>query len=126
MDAKKFDKGKPPLGLLPRRALVEVAQVMAFGADKYGKHNWRKGMAWTRLSDAALRHVYAWIDGEDNDTETGYNHLAHAACCLLFLLEYQLALRVGRDDRWKSGSTGAGLVARGVLDSDEGAPRTRA
>ena len=98
MSGVKFDAGKPPLGLIPRQALEAEAQVMAFGANKYGRDNWRGGMDWTRLSDAALRHITAFVDGEDVDPETGLPHLAHARCCLAFLLAYS-ELELGRDDR---------------------------
>lgn len=96
----KHDAGKPPLGLISRLALEEEAKVMAFGVQKYGTHNWRSGMDFSRLMDAALRHVYAFADGEDLDKETGLSHLAHARCCLAFLLEYQ-GKHVGTDDRFR-------------------------
>lgn len=99
-EAVKFDGGKPPLGMISREALEQEALVLAFGAEKYGRDNWRKGMDFSRLADAALRHVYAFLDGEDADKETGLSHLAHARCCLAFLLEYQ-GKRVGTDDRFK-------------------------
>lgn len=95
----KFDAGKPPLSLISRTALEEEAKVMEFGKQKYGTHNWRAGMDFSRLMDAALRHVYAFADGEDMDKETGLSHLAHARCCLAFLLEYQ-GKRIGKDDRY--------------------------
>jgi hypothetical protein len=97
--AEKFDNGKPPLSLLPYGPLEEIAKVLDFGAKKYGTHNWCKGMSWSRLSDAALRHIFAWVWGEECDQETGFSHLAHAACCLLFLLDYIQTIS-GTDDRW--------------------------
>lgn len=84
----KYDNGKPRLGLIPRSALEAEATVLGFGADKYGVYNWRKGMDWMRLVDAALRHIYAFADGETFDPESGEHHLAHARCCLGFLIEY--------------------------------------
>jgi hypothetical protein len=98
--AVKFDGDKPRLALLPPGALAEVAKVMGYGAAKYTTHNWRRGFDWTRLLDASLRHVNAWNDGEDKDPETGLSHVAHAACCLLFLLEHELK-GMGTDDRFK-------------------------
>ena len=95
----KFDAGKPPLSLVSRVALEEEARVMDFGAKKYGRDNWRKGMDFSRLTDAALRHIYAFADGEDKDKETGLSHLAHARCCLAFLLEYE-GKKLGKDDRF--------------------------
>jgi len=99
-EAAKFDGGKPPLSLISRYALEQEAMVMAFGASKYGRDNWRQGMDFSRLMDATLRHVYAFADGKDVDEETGLSHLAHARCCLAFLLEYE-GKRLGTDDRYK-------------------------
>lgn len=97
----KHDAGKPPLSLIPRAALLAEAEVLAFGAQKYDAHNWRKGMRWSRLGDAAMRHLLAWLDGEDNDPETGLPHLAHLRCCSGFLLEYAQS-GAGTDDRYKA------------------------
>lgn len=88
MSGIKHDAGKAPLGLIPRSALNAEAMVMAFGAEKYSRDNWRSGIRWSRLIDAALRHITAYNDGEDTDEETGLSHLAHARCCLAFLIEY--------------------------------------
>lgn len=100
--AKKFDTGKPRLDLLPTRPLEEVGHVLAHGGQKYGEHNWRTGggFKYGRLIAAALRHVFAFLRGENVDPETGRSHLAHAICCLLFLLEYVL-MGTGIDDRHK-------------------------
>ena len=95
---KKFDGGKPPMWLLPGESLAQVAFVLEHGAVKYGTHNWRGGMSWSRLLSACLRHVFAFCRGEDLDPETGINHLAHACCCLLFLLSYS-ETGSGTDDR---------------------------
>lgn len=103
MDTKpgyKLDNGKAPMDLLPWPALDEVASVMGFGATKYGVDNWRKGMRWGRVAAAAFRHLSAWMCGFDKDKETGYSHLAHAACCILFLLTYE-RYKIGEDDRPK-------------------------
>lgn len=100
-EALKYDKDKVPLELLAPTALTEIAKVLQFGAKKYSAHNWRKGMNWSRLLGAALRHLFAYIRGEDKDPETGLSHLAHLGCCVMFLLEYQL-LGLGTDDRYGS------------------------
>lgn len=100
LDAIKHDDGKPSLDLLPPEALEEIAKVLSFGAHKYEPHNWRKGFKWSRLSAALLRHVFAFLRGEDLDPETGLSHLAHAGCMLLFLLTHQLT-EIGEDDRYR-------------------------
>lgn len=89
-DDMKKDAGKVGLQLLPFEALEEIAKVLDFGAQKYAAHKWRDGMKWSRLLGALLRHTFAWARGQDTDPETGRSHLAHAGCCVVFLLAYTL------------------------------------
>jgi len=101
MSARKDDKGKPPISLIPRSALLAEAKVMASGASRYGAHNWRGGMKWSRLGDAAMRHILAFMDGQaldDGPDGSGESHLANARCCLAFLIEYA-EYGLGEDDR---------------------------
>ena len=98
--AVKHDDGKAPMNLLSREALEQTAMVMAFGKEKYAAHNWRKGFAWSRPLSAAMRHLMAFNDGEDKDPESGLSHLAHAACCIMFLLEFEKTHK-DLDDRFK-------------------------
>ena len=87
-EAMKYDGEKVRLDLLPADPIIDVGKVLTYGARKYTAENWRKGLAWSRCYGAALRHLLAWHKGETNDPETGLNHLAHAACEILFLLEF--------------------------------------
>jgi hypothetical protein len=98
LEGVKHDAGKAPLDLLPFDAMESVAAVLEHGAAKYQARNWERGMRWGRLSGAALRHLFAWGRGERLDPESGLPHLAHAACCVLFLLAYELR-GIGQDDR---------------------------
>jgi len=98
LEGKKNDQGKPQLSLVTKTLIWGIAQVMTFGAVKYGRDNWRKGMDWNRPYDALLRHLTAWWDGEGTDSETGLSHLLHAACELMFLIEYE-AMGTGHDNR---------------------------
>lgn len=108
----KYDNGKPQMDLLPREALVEVAKVLSVGASKYGRYNWRKGMQWSRITSACLRHLTAFNDGQDKDPETGISHLAHAACNLMFLIDYEKN-HPELDDRY--GKEAAGTKRDGEL-----------
>lgn len=84
----KHDSGKPLMGAVPPSALLAVARVLTFGAEKYGRDNWRQvESAETRYLDAALRHINAHQRGEGVDPESGESHLAHAVCSLMFMLE---------------------------------------
>lgn len=101
---KKFDAGKLPLHLIPRELFDGVAEVLAYGAKKYDAHNWRGGIAWSRVYSAVLRHLVKWNGGEDCDSESGINHLCHAACGLAFLLTY-LRTHPALDDRYVPASS---------------------
>jgi hypothetical protein len=96
--ATKLDTNKPPMDLVPWEAMTGVAQVLDFGRQKYAPHNWRKGFLWCRLTSAALRHVFAWLSGEDLDPESGLSHIDHALCCLMFLSAH-IKSQLGKDDR---------------------------
>jgi hypothetical protein len=98
--ALKFDQDKLPLHLLSTEAMNQTAAVLAFGAQKYAEHNWRAGFAWSRPLSAAMRHITAFNAGEDRDPESGLSHLAHAACCIMFLLEFEKT-HPHLDDRYK-------------------------
>ena len=95
---RKHDDDKLRYDLVPWDAMDEVTAVLTFGAIKYADRNWERGMNWGRLIGAAFRHVTKWAMGEKLDPETGKSHLAHAICCLLFLLAYEIR-GIGHDDR---------------------------
>lgn len=95
---RKDDAGKIRLDLLPLDALTAVGDVLTDGATRYGDRNWEAGMAWHRLFGALLRHTWAWWQGEGKDPDSRRSHLAHAACCVLFLLAYEIR-GAGTDDR---------------------------
>ena len=94
----KDDSGKARHDLIPPELPDAVAQVLAFGAGKYGERNWERGMNWGRPFAALMRHMWAWWRGESADPETGMSHLWHAACCIMFLVAYE-ERKIGRDDR---------------------------
>jgi|AntAceMinimDraft_11_1070367.scaffolds.fasta_scaffold03986_2 hypothetical protein len=84
----KYDNDKPDYTLLPFNAVDEVVKVLTFGAKKYDRHNWKKvDNLHLRYQAAAYRHMTAYSKGEVIDGESGLPHLAHAVCCLLFLME---------------------------------------
>lgn len=89
-EGTKNDDGKLPLDLWSPDALAETARVLQFGAKKYEPYNWTKGIKYSRVFAALLRHLWAWFRGENDDPETHINHLAHAMCCLMFLLHYEV------------------------------------
>ena len=84
---RKDDKGKPRWYLIPWTCMKEVAEVLTSGADRYGDHNWTQvENPGDRYFSACMRHLTAWVHGEKKDLDSGRHHLAHAICCLLFLM----------------------------------------
>ena len=111
---RKFDEGKTRLELLPPELLFAVAEILTVGAKKYGDRNWEKGMSWSRVFGALMRHAWSWWGGkgpttrsflfDDVDLETSRSHLWHAGCCIAFLIVYEERC-VGQDDRVGSETT---------------------
>lgn len=97
-EGRKDDAGKAPWHLVPFDAVGCIVKVLQFGAKKYAPRNWEKGMDWGRPFDACIRHLTSWWHGERADPETGFSHLWHAGCCIVFLIAYELR-GIGRDDR---------------------------
>lgn len=96
----KHDKEKVRLDLLSSKWICGVGDVLGFGARKYKDDNWREGIHSRRLLAACLRHVFAYLDGEDLDAESGLSHLLHASCCLQFAYELSIT-RPDLDDRYR-------------------------
>lgn len=94
----KHDDGKLPYHLIPVEFLQALAEILDFGQKKYAPRNWEKGLAWSRVYRAACGHLFDWFRGAGPDPETGKSHLWHAACCVMFLVVYEIR-GTGEDDR---------------------------
>jgi len=88
----KFDDGKRDWSLLPYDSIEEIAKVLEFGKIKYAAWNWTEGggFKYTRVFNASMRHLLAFMRGEDKDPDSGLSHIAHLACNVLFLLHFIL------------------------------------
>jgi len=102
-EGTKYDSDKLPFDLLSTDFLNGTCEVLAFGAKKYEPWNWAKGIKYSRVFAALMRHLWAFWRGETNDPETGIHHLFHASCCLMFLSHYESNRRKYRkfDDRYR-------------------------
>lgn len=98
VEPAKHDANKSRYDLIPPEGIEAIAQALTYGAGKYGPRDWESGMAWGKYFAACMRHLWAWWRGKGVDEESGLSHLAHAACCVVFLITYE-ARGVGEDDR---------------------------
>lgn len=106
---RKDDAGKDPIELIAPEFIFALARVLGFGAKKYAARNWEKGMKWSRVFGALMRHLWCWWGGKgpttrsflfgDLDDETSFSHLWHAGCCIMFLITYE-ERNAGIDDRF--------------------------
>lgn len=92
------DEGKPPIHLIPAEAILMLANIFEYGSKKYGDRNWEKGMDWSRMYASAMRHMLAFWMGENDDRESGYQHMAHATWNCMALMCY-VFWGIGFDDR---------------------------
>ncbi len=89
-DPKVLQPKKPAIQYVPVALIAECADALAEGRIKYGTAKWRETQteAMTYLG-GALRHIFAYIDGEDIDPDsiTGKTHLAGAIASLAILVD---------------------------------------
>lgn len=121
---------KAPLTLVPPSAIIAIAEAMGNGAVKYGPFNWRDQPIQVRTYvEAALRHLYAYLDGQWAAEDTGISHLAHAMAGLAILYD---ATSLGAIDDNRSMGNAAGELRRQdksvnpgdlTLMKDDGKPR---
>jgi len=65
-------------------ALEPMVKVLMFGAQKYEPFNWQKGLKKDEILESIQRHLAKLIDGEQNDPESGLNHIGHIMCNAMF------------------------------------------
>jgi hypothetical protein len=98
--AIREDNGKNQLSLISPLAIESMGRILTQGAIKYERHNWRKGMKWSRCIDSLKRHLLEFEKGVDVDPESQESHLGHIMVNAMFLLEYATTHK-GLDDRYK-------------------------
>jgi len=99
--AKTYDDGKLPLSWLPWAAINDLSAVQQYGHKKYKDfNNYRKGMEVSRNLSCALRHIADYLEGRDQDAESGLNPLSHAMCRVAFVLQ-NIHDGTAIDDRYK-------------------------
>lgn len=81
----RYNEGKLRWSLVPFSSLSSMVRVLMFGANKYADFNWQKGLPTREICESLLRHTYAFMEGEDNDPESGIEHYGHMMCNAMFL-----------------------------------------
>lgn len=115
---RKDDSGKLRFELLPPDAIEQIVFILTKGAEKYASRNWEKGLSYGRVYGALQRHLSEFWKGNDVDKEWQAHHLAHAGCCVLFLLSYELRQMKEFDDRPQT-TTVKGVEKLDMMNTEE-------
>lgn len=86
-------EGKPRYDLIPTGPLRRLADLLARGADKYGEHNWEKGMPLSRFYASMFRHLIQWREGDRAE-----DHLAAILFNAMAIMHFEDAGRTDLDD----------------------------
>ncbi len=96
--ALRYNQGKLQWSLVDFDSLEGLVRVLEYGAAKYAPDNWKKGMPVTQVSESLMRHLFAFLRGEDVDPESGCRHISHVMCNVMFL-EYIMREKPHYDNR---------------------------
>ena len=96
----RYNSDKIEISMTPNSLIYAVSKCFEYGAKKYAKDNWRRGMNWSIPYNCAMRHMMKFWEGEDLDEETGLSNLYHVACNVAMLIEY-IKTCPELDDRFK-------------------------
>lgn len=87
---KKYGQRKPPIWYIPFTAMFKVGLAHLHGHLKYGHFNWRKEpIEASTYLNACFRHIAQWVEGEEEASDSGIHHLAHAIACLNIVIDAQ-------------------------------------
>ena len=92
IEGTKYDQEKDRWDLLPWGSVEEIVKVYTGGAKKYDDWNWAKGIKYSRIFSAVMRHLVAfwWHKKKINTDDFNLHHLAHAAWGIFTLLHYEM------------------------------------
>ena len=76
--------GKGDMVSMPNAAILRLSKHYENGAKKYGRWNYTKGIPLSSFLDSALRHLFKYLDGWDDE-----DHLSAAAFNVLGAMEME-------------------------------------
>lgn len=106
------DKGMP--ALITWEMIRRLSLHLERGAKHYGSDNWRQGMPFRRTADSLIRHIFQWLDRDEEE-----DHLAAILCNAMFLMQFEKE-HPELDDRWREKNLAPALTS-GSADAKIGA-----
>jgi Domain of unknown function (DUF5664) len=87
----RIGQAKVSISTIPGVALLYESCAMANGKMKYGPFNWREHSVSAMIYiDAMLRHIYSWVEREEDAPDSHVHHLGHARACSGIILDAQV------------------------------------
>jgi len=83
--AERKNDGKPQMSYVDLHCLAPAAAVLEFGAKKYSRNNWKKGMPVSKILDSLMRHIADLQDGKVLDDDSKLAIIGHIQCNAMFL-----------------------------------------
>lgn len=80
----RFNNGKTQWSIVDFKSIESLPKVLEFGAKKYSRDNWKKGLDLNQILDSMSRHLFELIDGNYLDEESGLSHMGHIMCNAMF------------------------------------------
>jgi hypothetical protein len=84
--SQRFNQNKPKWSLVHFKSIEELPKVLDFGAKKYSRDNWKKGLDLSEILDSMQRHINEVMDGEQFDEESKLHHMGHIMCNAMFYM----------------------------------------
>ena len=81
---RDMHEGKGDFVAMPADALLRLSKLYEAGAKKYGRFNYLKGIPISSFMDSALRHIYKYLAGWDDE-----DHLSAAAFNILGAMQME-------------------------------------
>ena len=110
---RDMHEGKGDMVSLPNAAILRLSKHYEAGAKKYGRWNYTKGIPCSSFLDSALRHLFKYLDGWDDE-----DHLAAAAFNVLGAMEMEAHHPDMNDLPNRAGKRCFNYIEEGVRNDD--------
>ena len=84
LKSDRFNEGKIKWSLVHFKSMEPMVRVLEHGAKKYSPENWKVGLDEKEILESLSRHLFALMDGEKLDKESGLSHIGHIMCNAMF------------------------------------------
>ncbi len=98
--SQRFNNGKIQTKEIDPAFILGIGDVLTKSREKYDAFNWTKNTKLSVPYESMMRHLMAFMQGEDFDKESGKHHLLHVATNVMFMYYYIRTNPDYSDDRF--------------------------